>query len=127
MARVAGHSLANHFLIDLTEVFSRLVGWAIALALLILSFAVTYYWAPDVGARRWYWLSPGAAFGILGWLVASLGLRVYLHFFNSYAVTYGSLGAVIILLTWFYITGMMLLLGAEIDSTIEALAAKDPE
>jgi membrane protein len=58
----------------------------------------------------------------LGWLVVSLGLRIYLHFFNNYSVTYGSLGAVIILLTWFYITGLMLLVGAEIDSEIEAAA-----
>jgi membrane protein len=127
MGRAAGHSLTNPLLIDLAEFFSRLIGWAIATALLILSFAVTYYCAPDKGARRWYWLSPGAAFGILGWLIASLGLRLYLHFFNNYAVTYGSLGAVIILLTWFYITGLMLLVGAEIDSAIEAAAADNPE
>ena len=69
-------------------------------------------------------MTPGALVGIVGWLAASLGLRVYLHYFNSYAVIYGSLGAVIILLTWFYITGLMLLLGAEIDSEIEAAAAE---
>jgi len=122
VARVAAQSLTNPFLIDVAEVFSRLVGWAVATGLLILSFAVIYYWAPDVKARRWNWLSPGGTFGILGWLIASLGLRVYLHFYNSYAITYGSLGAVIILLTWFYITGLMLLVGAEINSEIEAVA-----
>jgi membrane protein len=51
-------------------------------------------------------------------------LRVYLHFFNSFSITYGSLGAVIILLTWFYLTGLMLLTGAEINSEIEAAAAE---
>ncbi len=56
--------------------------------------------------------------------LASLGLRLYLHFFNSYTVTYGSLGAVIILLMWFYITGLMILLGAEVNSEIEAAAAE---
>ena len=56
--------------------------------------------------------------------MASFGLRIYLHFFNNYTVTYGSLGAVIILLMWFYITGLMLLLGAEINSQIEAAAAE---
>jgi membrane protein len=127
MARVAGHSFTNPYLMDLAEISWRLVGWTIATALLILSFAVTYYWAPDVGARRWYWFSPGTAFGILGWLAASLGLRLYLHFFNSYSIAYGSLGAVIILLTWFYITGLMLLAGAEIDSAIEAAALGAPE
>ncbi len=81
-----------------------------------------HHWAPDWEHRRWRWLTPGSGIGILGWLVASLGLRVYLHFFNNYSVTYGSLGAVIILLTWFYITGLMLLLGAEINSVIAAAA-----
>ena len=83
-----------------------------------------YYWAPAVKKRRWHWLTVGGAVGIAGWLLASLGLRIYLHFFNNYSVTYGSLGAVIILLTWFYITGLMILLGAEINSEIEAAAAE---
>ncbi len=121
MARIAGQTFSNSLLVDVSAFLSRLVGWLIATALLVLSFAVIYYWAPDVKARRWQWLSPGGAFGILGWLVASLGLRIYLHFFNSYAITYGSLGAVIILLTWFYITGLMLLVGAEINSEMELL------
>jgi membrane protein len=103
---------------------ARFIAWVIATALLALTFAVIYYWAPAVRARRWHWLTPGGATGILGWLLASLGLRVYIHFFNSYSITYGSLGAVIILLMWFYITGLMLLLGAEINSEIEAAAAE---
>jgi membrane protein len=77
-----------------------------------------------VKTRRWHWLTPGGNLGILGWVVASLGLRLYLHFSNNYSVTYGSLGAVIILLTSFYITGLMLLIGAEINSEIEAAAAE---
>ena len=103
---------------------SKLLGWSLAGAFLALSFAVIYYWAPDVKTRCWHWLTPGGAIGISGWLLASLGLRVYLHFFDTYSMTYGSLGAVIILLTWFYITGFMLLLGAEINSEIEAAAAE---
>lgn len=101
----------------------HIVSWTTASALLALTFAVLYYWAPDCKERRWHWLTPGGAIGIVGWLVASLGFRAYLHFFNTYSVTYGSLGAVIILLMWFYITGLMLLLGAEINSQIEAAAA----
>jgi membrane protein len=57
-------------------------------------------------------------------MLASLLLRVYLHFFDFYSMTYGSLGAVIILLMWFYISGFMLLLGAEINSEIEAAEAE---
>jgi membrane protein len=89
-----------------------------------LLFAIIYYWAPDVEQRKWRWLTPGAAIGMVGWAVASIGLRVYLHFFNSYTRTYGSLGAVIILLTWFYLSGLMLLLGGEVNSEIEAAATE---
>jgi membrane protein len=56
--------------------------------------------------------------------VASLALRLYLHYFNTFSMTYGSLGAVIILLTWFYLTGLMLLVGAEFNSELEAAAAE---
>jgi len=100
------------------------LGFALSSALLVLLFAVIYYFAPNLKAKRWRWLTPGAAIGIFGWLIASIGLRIYLHFFDNYSVTYGSLGAVIILLTWFYLTGLMLLLGAEINSEIEAAAAE---
>jgi membrane protein len=125
LAAVANHSVDNRFLAAAAALSSRLIGWAIATALLALSFAVIYYWAPDVKVRCWHWLTPGGAIGIIGWLLASLGLRLYLHYFDSYSITYGSLGAVIILLTWFYITGLMLLIGAEINSEIEALAAQN--
>ena len=124
IAAVAHHRIYHHFLAIPSAFSARLIGWTIATALLALSFAVIYYWAPDVKARCWHWLTPGGTIGILGWLLASLGLRIYLHFFNSYSITYGSLGAVIILLTWFYITGLMLLVGAEVNSEIEAAAAQ---
>lgn len=98
----------------------RALSWIIAAALLVLAFALIYYWAPDWRERRWRYLTPGTAIGVAGWIVASVILRLYLHFFNNYSVTYGSLGAVIILLTWFYITGLMLLAGGEVNSEIEA-------
>jgi membrane protein len=124
VATLAYKLIPYHFLAMATATMARLLAWSMATALLALTFAVLYYWAPDVRSRRWHWLTPGCAIGILGWLIASLGLRVYIHFFNNFSITYGSLGAVIILLTWFYITGLMLLLGAEINSEIEAAAAE---
>ena len=102
----------------------RFVAWGASGCLLALSFAVTYFWAPDWRERHWHWFSPGTVLGITGWLIISLGFRIYLHFFNSFTLTYGSLGAVIILLMWFYISGFMLLLGAEIDSRIDEAAAE---
>jgi membrane protein len=98
---------------------SGTTGWIAAVALISFMFALIYYWSPDVQNRKWRWLTPGGLIGIGGWVLGSLALRVYLHFFNNYSVTYGSLGAVVILLMWFYITGLMLLLGAEVNSEIE--------
>jgi membrane protein len=124
VATIAAKNIHNQIMAIVAGIMTRLVAWTVATALLALSFAVIYYWAPDLKTRRWRWLTPGSAIGILAWLLASLGLRVYLHFFNSYSITYGSLGAVIILLTWFYITDLMLLVGAEINSVIEGTAAE---
>jgi len=101
----------------------RIVQWPIALLFLILIFSLTYYYAPDVEQRRWRWITPGAVVGIVAWLAASFGFRLYLHYFNTYSATYGSVGAVIILLTWFYITGLVLLTGAEVNAEIENAAA----
>ena len=62
--------------------------------------------------------------GVTLWVLASVGLRVYLHFFNSYSKSYGSLGAVMILLLWFYVTGLAFLIGGEINAEIEHAAAE---
>jgi membrane protein len=120
---LAYRTIHQNLLADMAAVTLRAISWFVATALLALAFAVIYYWAPGVKARRWHWLTPGGAIGIASWLLCSLGLRAYLHYFPSYSLMYGSLGAVIILLTWFYITGLMLLLGAEINSEIEAATA----
>jgi len=96
------------------------IQWITASGLLLLQFSTIYYFGPDLKVKRWHWVTPGAVIGILGWVVSSLGLRIYLHYFDSFTITYGSLGGVIVLLTWFYITGLMLLLGAEVNSEIQA-------
>lgn len=108
---------------------ARFLSWPVAFAIVAVAFALVYHVAPDVRQAKWKWLTPGATIGILLWLAASTVLRVYLRFFNSYSVTYGSLGAVIVLLTWFYISGLALLVGAEINMVVEDLAARhgDPE
>jgi membrane protein len=108
-----------------TAIGWRVLEWAITLFLLSLVFALTYYWAPDVDQAKWLWITPGAVLGILAWIAASLGFRLYLHYFDSYSKTYGSMGAVIILLLWFYVSGFALLFGAEINSTVESRKAKE--
>lgn len=102
----------------------RVIGWVLASLLMVLAFEVLYYFCPDVQNSRWRWFTPGGLIGLSGWVVGSIALRIYLHFFNSYSVTYGSLGAVIILLLWFYLTGVMILLGAEVNSEIEHAVAE---
>jgi membrane protein len=102
----------------------RIVQWPLALLFIVFAFALIYYFGPDLKEQHWYWITPGALVGVMLWLVSSLAFRVYLHFFNSYSKSYGSLGAVIILLLWFYVTGISFLLGGEINSEIEHAAAQ---
>jgi len=124
VAKYVESLVSGHLAMQIAGIGIRGVAWTIATLFLTLAFAVIYYWAPDWRRRRWRWLTPGSVIGVAGWLIASLALRMYLYFFNFYAVTYGSLGAVIILLTWFYITGLMLLVGGEINSQIEAASVR---
>ena len=96
----------------------KFVQWPIALAFMFLAFGMVYYFAPNVKQPEWHWVTPGSALGVIVWLLASFGLRIYLHYFNSYSKSYGSLGAVIILLVWLYLTGIAIMLGGEFNSVI---------
>jgi membrane protein len=95
------------------------------LAFLFIGFAMIYYWAPDLRDQDWRWVTPGSLVAVVLWLLVSVGFRLYLHYFNSYSKTYGSLGAVIILMLWFYFTGAAILIGGEVNSDIEAEAARE--
>lgn len=105
----------------------KIIQWPVVLAFMILAFALIYYFAPDLREQAWSWLTPGAAIGVALWLLVSLAFRVYLQFFDSYNKTYGSLGAVIILMLWLYFTGAAVLIGGEINSEIENAAAEQGE
>lgn len=96
----------------------------LALAFVLFAFALIYYFAPDLYEQKWYWITPGAVIGVVLWLVVSSLLRVYLRHFDSYSLTYGSLGAVIVLMLWFYLTGVAILLGGKINAEIENAAAR---
>lgn len=103
----------------------------IALVFVLIALVMIYRFVPNAGAKRRgkgllesdyrrRWFSPGIIIAILLWLLVSLGFRLYLHFFNSYSTTYGSLGALIILMLWFYLTGAAILLGGEINCEYES-------
>jgi membrane protein len=103
----------------------KIVQWPIVLAFLLTGFASIYYWAPDLRDQNWRWVTPGSVIAVILWLLVSFAFRLYLHFFNSYSKAYGSLGAVIILMLWFYFTGLAILIGGEVNSDIEAAAAAE--
>jgi membrane protein len=116
--------LGSHF--GLHE--ASLIAWragqiVLALVFVTVSFSLIYYYGPDLQEQHWYWITPGALIGVLLWIAASFAFRAYLHFFNSYSKTYGSLGAAMILLIWLYITGFSFLIGGEINAQIEHAAA----
>jgi len=104
---------------------SEIVQWIAVLFFLSLSFSLIYYFGPNLEGKRWYWITPGSIVGVFLWLATSSAFRFYLHFFHSYSRTYGSLGAVMILLVWLYVTGLAFLIGGEINAKIEHAADFD--
>lgn len=102
----------------------KIAQWPIVLFFMLLSFNLIYYFAPDLKEQEWNWVTPGAVVGVALWLLVSFAFKTYLKYFNSYSATYGSLGALIIMMLWFYFTGMAILFGGEVNSEIEDAAAK---
>jgi membrane protein len=98
------------------------IRWPLAALIAGMGITLVYYLAPAV-KQRWYWVTPGSLFALTGWLAVSAGLRLYVAYFGNYNTTYGSIGGVILLLLWFYLSGVVLLLGAEINSEIANAAA----
>ncbi|MGH9861211.1 MAG: YihY/virulence factor BrkB family protein [Candidatus Acidiferrales bacterium] len=109
---------------DWISITWQVARWPLAILFAMLGFGAVFYWGPNFREHRWYWVTPGAITAVVLWLAASIGFNVYLSYFNYYGATYGSLGAVIILLFWLYLTGVALLTGGEINAEIEAAAAK---
>ena len=97
----------------------KVLQWIISIGFVLMACALVYYFGPDLHSRRWHWITAGSVIGVSLWLMASGALRLYLHFITSYSTSYGSVGAVIILLIWFYVTGLAFLIGAEVNSVIE--------
>ena len=97
----------------------KILQWPIVLIFLLVTFGLIYYFAPNLPSRKWYWVTPGSVTAVTLWLLASFAFRMYLHFFNTYKVTYGSLGALIVLMLWFYFTGAAILIGGEVNAEIE--------
>jgi membrane protein len=96
----------------------QILQWPIVLGFLLLTFSLIYYLAPDLKTQPWRSVIPGAIVALTLWIVVSFGFRLYLQFFNTYSVTYGSLGALIVLMLWFYFTGVAILIGGEVNAAL---------
>lgn len=115
----AGFGLGGAF-----ELTWKIVQWPLVLLFVLLAFALIYYFAPDVRQQSWKFITPGSIIGVALWLIVSFVFKTYLSYFGNYNATYGSLGAVIILMLWFYFTGLAILVGGEINSEIEHALAE---
>ena len=92
--------------------------WPVVLILVATGIGLIYYFAPDA-EQDWVWITPGSVLATILWLLVSLGFKLYINYFGSYNETYGAIGAVIVLLTWLYLSSLTILLGAELNSEIE--------
>lgn len=105
--------------------FLGVLQWVTVLVVLISTFALLYNYLPKHKKHTWVWITPGAIVGIGLWLALSYAFRLYLDYFNTYDKTYGSLGAVIILMLWLFLTALVILIGGSINAVLQEFT--DPE
>ena len=105
----------------------KILQWPLAFFLVSSAVGLVYYFAPDA-EQDWVWITPGAVVGTLLWVIVSLLFKFYVANFADYNATYGAVGGVIVLLLWFYISGLAILVGAELNAEIEHASphGKDP-
>jgi len=103
----------------------RIVEWPLAVTFVLLVFNLLYLYAPNIKHREWHWLMPGTVVAVGLWFIASYGFKLYVSNFGTYNMIYGSVGAIIVLLLWFYITGIAILVGAEVNSELEIAGVQE--
>ncbi|QXI27388.1 YihY/virulence factor BrkB family protein [Pseudomonas vanderleydeniana] len=123
MSWLAGQIGMEEFVVTLWTVLR----WPVIVILLMFSVALMYYVMPDV-KQKFVFITPGSVLAVVVWIVASLGFGYYVKTFADYNAMYGSIGAIIVLLLYFYISAAVLLLGAEMNAVIEHMSSegKDP-
>ncbi|HEY7809144.1 MAG TPA: YihY/virulence factor BrkB family protein [Allosphingosinicella sp.] len=110
------------------HVLLQIVSALFAVAVVGLGIALLYRYGPDRPDAPWAWVTPGSAAATLLWVTASTGFGLYVSNFGNYNATYGSLGGVVVFLTWLYITSYVLLMGGELNSELERMQSeKQPE
>lgn len=99
--------------------------WPVLALIVVVALSVLYRWAPDRDAARWRWVSPGALLATAVWLVASIAFSIYTANFGKYNETYGTLGAIVVVMLWLYITAYAVILGAELNCELERQTVVD--
>jgi membrane protein len=115
----AGEHVADW--LDLGAVFTmawQIVRWPAAFAFAVTAIASVYHFAPDT-KKEFVWITPGSISATALWLVISLGFKWYVFQFGNYQQTYGAIGGVMVTLLWFYFSGLSILLGAQLNATID--------
>jgi membrane protein len=120
---VAGPTLAERVAewLHLGMVFEwtwKIVQWPLVFGIVSLAIAIVYYYAPDA-RQEWIWITPGSILATFLWLLISLAFKVYVSMFGEYNATYGTIGGFIVLMLWFYFSGLAVLIGAELNAEIE--------
>jgi membrane protein len=115
--------LASAGLEGSARIVAGILSFILIIAAMLLAFAFLYAFVPHHDPFTWRWITPGAVAAVLLWLLFSFGFRVYLAYFDSYAKTYGSLGAIIILLLWLYLTALVILIGGVINAVAAKISA----
>lgn len=112
-------ALARHFAFGSVFVWTwKIVQWPFAFAMVVVAIDLIYYFAPDA-EQDWVWVTPGSLVATTLWVTGSLGFRYYAVNFGNYEATYGAVGGVILLLLWFYLSGLVIVVGSEMNAQIE--------
>ena len=102
-----------------------IVRWPLFALIGLAALALLYRWAPDRERARWRWVSPGAIFAVIGWVIASVAFSIYTSNFGSYNETYGALGAIVVVMLWLFISAYVVIVGAELNAELERQTAVD--
>jgi membrane protein len=112
-------------LTDIADLLLRIARWPLLLILIVIGLAVLYRYGPSRRQPRWHWISVGSVIAAVAWLVSSALLSWYLASFADYNATYGSLGAGIGMMMWMWISAIVILFGAQLNSEIEHQTVRD--
>jgi membrane protein len=107
--------------------FWNVMQWPLIVGLMLVVVAAIYHICPDIRQKHWRWITPGSLFAVCMWLMVSLGFKAYVDNFGDYNKVYGSIAGVIVLMLWFYWSGMVLLLGGEINAEVAQASMKQAE